>query len=157
MKIKALFITTILSFIFLITPNAGARYYNELQCHTTPCGGYTGQAIVKLGMSKSNVFEMTGCPTRTYKKRRVIEKWSEWGYGSGYRDTTAIHELFLIRNNKWVGKESKIFKFRDGKLYEIYDFGTSVRTPKLPKRRYRKGPLELEQEKQNAKRDWGRR
>ena len=155
MTLKSSLISIFLVFFFFITTSARAEYYNELQCHTTPIGGYEGQAIVKLGMTKTQAFRMTGCPVRSYKKRMITEKWSEWGYRRV--DTTAFHEKFLIRNDKWVGNKAKIFKFRDNKLYEIYDYGTSVRRPQLPKTRYKEGPLELEQDKQNAKRPWGRR
>lgn len=155
MAIKLILTIVFSIFSFLITTSAHAEYYNELQCHRTPIGGYEGQAIVKLGMTKTQAFRMTGHPVRSYKKRMITEKWSEWGYRR--TDTTAFHEKFLIRNDKWVGNKSKIFKFRDNKLYEIYDFGTSIRCPRLPKTRYKKGPLELEQDRQNAKRPWGRR
>ncbi|GAG81230.1 unnamed protein product, partial [marine sediment metagenome] len=102
------------------------------------------------GMSKSQVFNRCGSPVREYKTRQVEEKWADWGRGYGLRNTRAVHEKFLMRNNTWVGNKSKIFLFRNDRLYEMFDYGTGLRTPRLPKKHYGKGPLELEQERLNA-------
>lgn len=133
---KSLPVFTLLVFLFFITANANAKYYNELRCDKRT-GGCNSTGIIRLGMTLSQVTTQCGSWTRRYPTREVTEKWHEWGYRGVPAKTVATHEKYLFRNKTWEGNESKILLFRNWKLYQIFDYGTPIRRPKLPKRFYR--------------------
>jgi len=135
MNFKMLLLTLVTT-LFLTAGNADAKYYREVRCDKQ-CGGCNSDGIVKLGMTLSKVTHACGSYTKAYPSREVTEKWHEWGYRGCPGETVATHEKYLFRNRTWEGKVEKILLFRNWKLYQIFDYGTPVRCPKLPKKFYR--------------------
>jgi len=119
MMTKMIFIFSILISVLLAAVNADARYYSSVECQC--CGGYASGGTIKLGMRLCEVVRVCGPPTRKYQPYVQSEIWV---YSpSEKRSETAVYRHFLFKQGKW--KKPKIFRFRNLKLYQIYDFGNT--------------------------------
>jgi len=129
--IKSFATTLCLISLLAFVTTTDARYYKEIEYpeKTSDCKCIQpGCRIVKLGMTKGQVGSICGRPVRRYPLRYLYERWDLWGYNR--KPTYAAHQKYLFRHKKW--KKAKIFHFRNQRLYEIYDYGTPTRWPKLP-------------------------
>lgn len=116
---RTLFAVTTLVLILSTAINTDARFYSsvECQCH----GGYASGGTIKIGMGLYEVVKICGPPTRMYRPYVQNEVWVF--SPSQKRHETAVYRHFLFRQREW--KKPKIFRFRDLKLYQIYDYGTA--------------------------------
>lgn len=114
-------LTTVIFLAFASPEKTDARYYSSVKCKSY--GGYAKGGTVKLGMGLYEVVKICGPPVR--KMRHYIQNETRTFPGmapSAIRQETAVYRHFLWKREEW--KKSKIFRFRNLKLYQIYDYGT---------------------------------